>query len=209
MLRQRQITLRPVRAADLDELYEPSHRHRRTVARTFRAACMSESSVPEALPGRMASGIARRGHARDPRWDRPHRRPRRVLPGRRRTGTRSSSRTSSTTMSDGRRGYVDRGRPARRRLPVRHQAEATGSTWRRQPRDRHPRARQDVPAVHRRRVRGQRERKTLDVLNPARDEVIATVPASDQEDVDRAAKARRRPSRPGARRRRRIAASSS
>ncbi len=31
--------------------------------------------------------------------------------------------------------------------------------------------------------------KTLEVLNPARDEVIATVPASDQEDVDRAAKA--------------------
>jgi 1-pyrroline dehydrogenase len=31
--------------------------------------------------------------------------------------------------------------------------------------------------------------KTLEVLNPARDEVIATVPASDQEDVDRAARA--------------------
>jgi 1-pyrroline dehydrogenase len=31
--------------------------------------------------------------------------------------------------------------------------------------------------------------KTLEVLNPARDEVIATVPASDAEDVDRAAKA--------------------
>jgi 1-pyrroline dehydrogenase len=31
--------------------------------------------------------------------------------------------------------------------------------------------------------------KTLDVVNPARDELIAKVPASDQEDVDRAAKA--------------------
>ena len=60
-------------------------------------------------------------------------------------------------------------------------------------RDRHARASQDVPAVHRRRVRRRRRRpRPPRSINPANDQVIANVPASSAEDVDRAVERRRR-----------------